>query len=142
MLRKLSNDTETQFGYVKDYAFAKFGQGLLFSSAGNDSTMQAGVYWYDLQKEQLTTLHQGKAKYKYKGVSISENGTQAAFLLDSDTTKALIRHFKLYHWTKDKSNAQLLDVETSMGIPQNWIVSEYYTPLFSKDGNKLFLDQL
>jgi dipeptidyl aminopeptidase/acylaminoacyl peptidase len=138
VLRKLSNDTETQFGYVKDYAFAKFGQGLLFSSAGNDSTMQAGVYWYDLQKEQLTTLHQGKAKYKYKGLSISENGTQAAFLLDSDTTKALIRHFKLYHWTKDKSNAQLLDVETSMGIPQNWIVSEYYTPLFSKDGNKLF----
>lgn len=138
VLKKLSADKEVSFGYVKDYSFAKYGQGLLFSSTGNDSTLQAGVYWYDLQKEQLTPLHQGKAKYKYKGLSISEDGTQTAFLLDADTTKALIRQFKLYHWSKDKAGAQLLDVETSMGIPQNWIVSEHYVPLFSKDGNKLF----
>jgi dipeptidyl aminopeptidase/acylaminoacyl peptidase len=138
VLKKLSDDKETRFGYVKDYAFAKFGQGLLFSSTGNDSTLQAGVYWYDLQKEELKPLLEGKSKYKYKGLAISEDGTQTAFLLDSDTTKTLIRYFKLYHWSKEKSTAQLLDVETSLGIPQNWIVSEYYTPLFSKDGNKLF----
>ncbi|MBL7874601.1 MAG: S9 family peptidase, partial [Cyclobacteriaceae bacterium] len=138
VLKKLSADKEVSFGYVKDYSFAKYGQGLLFSSTGNDSTLQAGVYWYDLQKEQLTPLYQGNAKYKYKGLSISEDGTQTAFLLDADTSKALIRQFKLYHWSKDKACAQLLDVETSMGIPQNWIVSEHYVPLFSKDGNKLF----
>ena len=138
VLKKLETNNDVSFGYVKDYEFAKFGQGLLFSTTGNDSTMKAGVYWYDLQKNELKKLHEGKAKYKYKGLSISEDGTQTAFLLDSDTTKALIRYFKLYYWKTGASSAQLLDVETSLGIPQNWIVSENYAPLFSKDGNNLF----
>jgi len=138
VLKKLESGSEVSFGYVKDYEFAKFGQGLLFSTTGNDSTMKAGVYWYNLQKNELKNLHEGKAKYKYKGLSISEDGTQTAFLLDSDTTKALIRYFKLYYWKTEAASAQLFDVETSFGIPQNWIVSENYTPLFSKDGNNLF----
>lgn len=138
VLRNLTNNKETLFGYVTDYTFAKHGQGLLFSSTGNDSTMKAGVYWFDLQKSELKNLHEGKPKYKYKGLSVSEDGTQTAFLLDADTTKAQIRFFKLYHWKTGNASAQLLDVETSMGIPQNWIVSENYMPLFSKDGNNLF----
>jgi dipeptidyl aminopeptidase/acylaminoacyl peptidase len=137
VLRKFDGN-ETQFGFVKDYTFAKYGQGLLFSTTGNDSTLKAGVYWYDLKNQKLKTLLEGKSKYKYKGLSVSEDGTQAAFLLDSDTTKALVRYFKLYHWKNETATAQLLDVETSLGLPQNWIVSENYTPLFSKDGEKLF----
>ncbi len=138
VLRNLTNNKETLFGYVTDYTFAKHGQGLLFSSTGNDSTMKAGVYWYDLQKNELKNLHEGKPKYKYKGLSVCEDGTQTAFLVDADTTKAQVRFYKLYHWKTGNTSAQLLDVETSLGIPQNWIVSENYTPLFSKDGNNLF----
>lgn len=138
VLRNLSSNKETLFGYVTDYTFAKHGQGLLFSSTGNDSTMKAGIYWYDLQKNELKNLHEGKPKYKYKGLSVSEDGMQSAFLVDTDTTKAQIRFYKLYHWKTGNTSAQLLDVETSLGIPQNWIVSENYTPLFSKDGNNLF----
>jgi dipeptidyl aminopeptidase/acylaminoacyl peptidase len=137
VLKKLVDGKETAFGYVKDYTFAKYGQGLLFSTTGNDSTLKAGMYWYDLQKDELKSLHQGKSKYKYKGLSISEDGTQAAFLLDADTTKTLVRHYQLFHWKKDNA-AQFLDIENSQAIPQNWIVSEHYTPVFSKDGAKLF----
>lgn len=139
VLKKLTDGKETAFGYVKDYAFAKFGQGLLFHTTGNDSTLKAGMYWYDLQREDLKMLHEGRSKFKYKGLAISEDGAQASFLVDSDTTKALVRHFKLYHWQKERPSAQLLDIETSLGIPQNWIVSEHYTPLFSKDGKRLFV---
>lgn len=138
VLRNLINSKETLFGYVTDYTFAKHGQGVLFSSTGNDSTMNAGVYWYDLHKNELKNLHEGKPKYKYKGLSVSEDGNQTAFLVDTDTTKAQIRFYKLYRWKNGNTSAQLLDVETSLGIPQNWIVSENYTPLFSKDGNTLF----
>ena len=137
VLKKLADGKETSFGYVKDYTFAKYGQGLLFSSTGNDSTLKAGMYWYDLQKHELKSLHQGKSKYKYKGLSVSEDGTQAAFLLDADTTKVLVRHYQLFHWKKDNV-AQFLDIENSRALPQNWIVSEHYTPVFSKDGAKLF----
>lgn len=138
VLRNLNNNQESQFGYVKDYTFAKFGQGLLFHTTGNDSTLKPGVYWYDLQANQLNTLFEGKSKYKVKGLSISEDGTQAAFLVDADTTKALIRYHQLYHWKKGESDARVLANEKSMGIPSEWIVNENYTPAFSKDGSKLY----
>jgi dipeptidyl aminopeptidase/acylaminoacyl peptidase len=138
VLRKLNGNSVTSFGYVKEYTFAKFGQGLLFSSTGNDSSMKAGMYWYDLQTEKLQALYVGKSKHKMKGLAVSEDGTQTAFLVDTDTTKALIRHFALYHWKKGEAAATLLDAEHSMALPANWIVSEHYTPLFSKDGSRLF----
>lgn len=138
VLKKLEGK-ETQFGFVKDYVFAKYGQGLLFSTTGNDSTLKAGAYWYDLQKEQLTQLHEGKPKYKYKGLATSEDGTQASFLVDTDTTKALVRYFQLYHWKAGDAAARLLANEKTKGLPTDWLVSEHYTPLFSKDGSKLFV---
>ncbi len=138
VIRKFPEHKDVLFGFVKDYVFAKYGQGLIFSSTGNDSTLKAGVYWYDLGSQKLMTLHEGKSKYKYKGLSVSEDGTQASFLLDSDTTKALVRHFELYHWKQGFPAAAVLDVERSLGIPQHWTVSENYTPVFSKDGLKLF----
>lgn len=138
VLRNLNNNQESQFGYVKDYTFAKFGQGLLFHTTGNDSTLKPGVYWYDLQANQLNTLFEGKSKYKVKGLSISEDGTQAAFLVDADTTKALIRYHQLYYWKKGESAARVLANEKSTGIPTEWIVNENYTPAFSKDGSKLY----
>ena len=138
VLRSFADGKEKSFGYVKDYLFAKFGQGLLFSSTGNDSTMKAGVYWYDLTNGSLAALHQGKSKFKYKGLSISEDGKQAAFLVDTDTTKALVRHFQLHGWKQGEPSAKLIDAENSSALPTNWLVSEHYTPLFSKDGGKLF----
>ena len=83
-------------------------------------------------------LYEGRSKYKFKGLSISEDGTQTAFLVDTDTTKAQVRHFQLYHWRVGNPMAAQLDVERSMGIPQNWSVSENYSPSFSKDGASLF----
>ena len=138
VLRSLADGKEKSFGYVNDYSFAKFGQGLLFSSTGNDSTMKAGVYWYDLAADNLTTLHQGNSKFKYKGLAISEDGKQVALLVDTDTTKALVRHFQLYNWKSGDPSAKLIDAENSLALPTNWLVSEQYTPLFSKDGGKLF----
>ncbi len=138
VLRSLADGKEKSFGYVKDYTFAKFGQGLMFSSTGNDSTMKAGVYWYDLASASLTALHQGKSKFKYKGLSISEDGSQAAFLVDTDTTKALVRHFQLHTWKQGEPSAKFIDAENSLALPTNWLISENYTPLFSKDGGKLF----
>ena len=137
ILKKPADGKEVTFGYVKDYTFARYGQGLLFSTTGNDSTLKAGMYWYDLQKDELKSIHQGKSKYKYKGLSISEDGTQAAFLVDTDTTKALVRHFQLHHWKKDNTT-QFIDVEGSKTLAASWIVSEHFMPVFSKDGARLF----
>lgn len=139
VLRRLSDRKETLFGFVKDYAFAKFGEGLLFASTGNDSTQAPGVYWYDLQTQRLQQLYQGKSKFKYKGFAISEDGKQASFLVDADTTKAPMRYFKLHHWKAGDSQSTPIVDEKTQGVPSDWIVSEHFTPAFSKDGSKLFL---
>ncbi|MBS1542780.1 MAG: S9 family peptidase [Bacteroidetes bacterium] len=139
VVRQLPGGKTLTFGYVREYVFAKYGQGLLFSTSGNDSTMKAGVYWYDTKNDQLAQLYRGKSKFKFKGLSVAEGGDQVSFLIDMDTTKALIRHYQLYTWKAGNQTARQLDVEKSMGIPQNWILNENYTPLFSKDGSKLFV---
>jgi dipeptidyl aminopeptidase/acylaminoacyl peptidase len=138
ILKNLSTGKENAFSFVKDYQFAKYGQGLLFSSTGNDSTLKAGTYWYDLKTEKLLSLFEGKSKYKIKGLAISEDGTQASFLVDTDTTKAQVRYFKLYHWKNGAPAATLLADEQKQGIPSGWLISEHAVPLFSKDGTRLF----
>lgn len=138
VLKNQTNGKETTFGFVKEYSFAKYGEGLLFTSSGNDSTLKAGAYWYDLKNEKLQPLFEGKSKFKIKGVSISESGEQAAFLVDTDTTKAQVRYYKLYHWKNGNPSASLLVDERKEGLPGGWLVSENANPYFSKDGNRLF----
>ncbi len=137
-LRTLDGTKQFNYGYVKDFVFAKHGQGLLFSTSGNDSTLKAGMYWHNLQSGTLTNIHEGKPKFKYKGLAINEDGTKAAFLFDNDTTKAQIRHFELYQWQVNRPKAELLDVTHALSLPLNWIVSEHFTPSYSKDGSKLY----
>lgn len=138
ILRSLDNRKEMTFDYVKEYKFAKYGQGLLFVSSGNDSTLKAGVYWYDLIASKLMSLYTGKPRYKFHGLSIAEAGDQVAFLVDQDTTKALIRRYQLWYWKTGLPTAAQLDVENSLGIPPGWIVNANYTPVFSKNGQRLF----
>jgi dipeptidyl aminopeptidase/acylaminoacyl peptidase len=138
VVRNLNDNSEQQIGFVKDYMFARNGAGLIYTSTGNDSTTKAGVYWFDTSTRQTQSLHQGKSKFRYKGLAVSEDGTQAAFLVDTDTTKALVRHVQLFHWKKGDQTGKQLDAEHSMALPMNWIISENYTPLFAKDGSKLF----
>jgi dipeptidyl aminopeptidase/acylaminoacyl peptidase len=138
MLRNLSSKQETRFGYVTDYTFAKFGQGLLFTSTGNDSTLSPGVYWYDVSNQSLTTLLEGKKKQKFTGLATSEDGTQVSFVADLDTTKALVRYPKLFLWKKGEASASLIADEKNSSVPKDYAVSADYTPTFSKDGSKLF----
>ncbi|MCU0382729.1 MAG: prolyl oligopeptidase family serine peptidase [Cyclobacteriaceae bacterium] len=138
-LHNVQSKQKITFGYIKEYAFAKFGQGLLFTTTGNDSTLKPGVYWYDLVTNQNNLLFAGHKKYTFKGLSISEDGNQVAFLADTDTTaKKLIKYFKLYHWQKGKATAQLVADEKVSGILADYLISEHNSPAFSKDGKKLF----
>jgi hypothetical protein len=100
ILKNLVDGSEKTFAYVKDYAFAENGSGLLFMSSGNDADVKAGVYWHDLTSGVTTQVFEGHPKHKYKYLSIDEAGEQIAFIADIDTTKALLREPKLMYWKK------------------------------------------
>src|SRR5579859_110212 len=139
VLRKLLNNNEIQFGFVKDFIFSKYGHTLLLSTSGNDSTLKAGVYRYDLVSEKLQNLYEGRSKYKFKGLSLSEDGSQAGFPVDTDTTKAPVHIFQLFYWKKDDAAARLWELDKVLAITPNWLINENHTPSFSRDGSKLFI---
>lgn len=128
----------TSFGYVKDYAFARYGQALMFTSTGNDSTMKAGVYWYDLGAGQLTMLYEGRSKQKFRNLAVSDDGLQALFIADLDTTKALKRYPKLLYWKKGDATASVLADEKTAPLPKQWVVSEHQSPYFSRDSKVVY----
>ncbi|MCX7637324.1 MAG: prolyl oligopeptidase family serine peptidase [Cyclobacteriaceae bacterium] len=139
VLRNLNTGSETRFDFVKDYLFDKQGNCLLFHTTGNEPTTKPGVYRYDLATLQLQLLHEAHRKHKIKGLSLTDDGQQVAFLVDADTTKALIRHYSLYHWKTGEPAAAIRATDKTPGVPPGWLISEHATPAFSKDGTRLFL---
>jgi dipeptidyl aminopeptidase/acylaminoacyl peptidase len=135
-LRNLRTGKDEVFGFVTDYAFAKFGKTLAFISTGNDSTLLAGAYVYDLERGQLRPLVRGKGKYK--NLALAEDGSQVALVADRDTTKAQLRKYELRHWRSGQDSARVLADSASAFKLQGWLVSEHTAPFFAKDGSKLY----
>lgn len=138
VVRQLKNGTEKVFPFVTEYEVSKNGKRLVFASTGADST-KTGVYVFEPANNQLTLIHAGLAKHKFKKLSFDDNGDQLAFVADLDTNaKVQIRLPKLFYWKTGDAAAIRLADETTQPAAQGWLISSEYTPKFSKDGSKLF----
>lgn len=129
----LDNMQEQRFKDVEAYLFSENGRQLLFNKLAQDSTESAGVYAFDTDSERLSLLDSGKITYK--GLTLSDDGSRGAFLASEDSTDAEERYFSLYLWDGDLR--QVADT-TSVGIFENWKVSEHETLFFSEDAARLF----
>jgi len=72
-LRNLTNNSDEVFEFVKGYTFSEEGNRLMFSSTGNDTTLQAGVYTYDCKKSNLRFCKRDCQQYFYiftKGLDV------------------------------------------------------------------------
>jgi dipeptidyl aminopeptidase/acylaminoacyl peptidase len=137
VLRHLTSKADQVFNFVYQYKFDKNAKRLAFATTGNDSTIASGLYIYHTDKKSLSPVL--KTKAKVLTVSFSEDGNQMAFLTDPDTTKkALKKNYQLYYWKADQETAELVADSLKNPAPAKWTVSQYYEPLFSKDGSKLF----
>ncbi len=135
-VRHLASGRDTAFQFVSDYIFTKDGSRLLFSSTGNDSTVKAGVFCFDTKQWTLDTLSAGKGKYKQ--LAFDDDGVQAAFVADKDTSKAKQRFFSLYYWQMSDKNASVLADTNTEGFKKHWLISENGKLTFSKDGSRLY----
>lgn len=135
-IKNLSTGTTQDVPYVRSYVWAKEGQRLALNSTGKDSTFDAGVYLFDVKKNELKPLYR---KYgHYKTLVFDEKGEQLAFVADLDTTDAQIRPFDLHYWQETADSAKIIATNTAQFLPKDWLISEYFKPKFSKDGTKLF----
>ncbi|MEM9991144.1 MAG: prolyl oligopeptidase family serine peptidase, partial [Bacteroidota bacterium] len=126
--------------FVTKYELAEDAAGLIAHSTGTvDSTIAAGIYRYDFTTQDWKVLHQGATDYPQ--MSINRQGTQVAFLVDADTTKARVRPLELHHWQQDKPNTtttRKLDNTADFLPDTTWHISKEQQPYFSEDGQQLY----
>jgi len=136
VLRDLNTTKQDTFKFVTNYIFAKEGKQLAFITTGLDSTVNAGVYVYNIESKQLTPVFEAHKKTKYYQLNFSDSGKKLGFVADLDTTKVQVRPNELYYWTEGNSKAQkMLD---PVSAPDGYRVSSDGNIYFSKDETKLY----
>jgi dipeptidyl aminopeptidase/acylaminoacyl peptidase len=147
-VRNTESGKEDTLTYVVQHTLAKRSKKLLWSTTGkgdtllygaNPKALQSGVYLLDLEKYALQPLRHAKGKFQQ--LCLSEDGQNAAFLADLDTTKALIRPWQLIVYT-GKDSARMVVQAQSPVLPtyqgKQMMLSEYYRMQFSESGEQLY----
>jgi dipeptidyl aminopeptidase/acylaminoacyl peptidase len=138
VLLNLGSGQRDTFPFAMEYIFAKKGKRFLVTDTGLDSVTLASVQSFDCEKQVKRTIFQQKGKYKL--LSLDEQGGQAAFVADLDTTKERVRPYQLFYWT-EKSTEKAKEIARSnadYGTLRDYVVSENAKPTFSEDGSKLY----
>lgn len=136
VIRRLNNAKEWSFPAVTEYQISKSANRVIYSCIAKDSTQKAGIYVFDTIKTGATPIKSGKADYKQ--LTWDDEGRQAAFLADIDTSKSKQRFFNLYYWQAGQDSGRMVVDTLKSGFPRHWLVSEDQAPQFSKDGSKLY----
>ncbi|MEQ1744815.1 MAG: prolyl oligopeptidase family serine peptidase [Saprospiraceae bacterium] len=140
LLRELATGRTDTVPFVREYRFAKRGPALVLHSSGRDSAFTAGVYRFDCGQRTLRPLFLAP-KSKFAQLALDDWGRQAAFLADTDTTKARVRPWQLHYWSESQLAPRLLADTGSAFLPRRpepWGISEHARPEFSEDGSKLY----
>lgn len=156
IVRSLPTGQQDTIAYVKEFALAKKGPRILLHATGKGDTMtfaanpnvlQNGVYLLDLEQYSMRPLLRGKGKFQQ--LALDENGIQAAFVADLDTSKARIRPWQLCYWETGVDSARIIANAQSKFLPKpensihnststHWGISEHARPVFSEDASKLY----
>ncbi|MBN1990816.1 MAG: S9 family peptidase [Bacteroidales bacterium] len=129
--------TGEQFSYnnVSDYTISRNGQLILFASETEDSLKQAVVNVFNTTTKSVTIALQQKGEATK--LVTNETGNQAAFLFSADTGK--VKAYDLYTVNPKTYTAEKTVFADTKGMPNNWVVSSYKSPFYSKKADKLFV---
>lgn len=122
---------------VTDYLFDKSGKQLAveINRGKKDSILTTAVLWHSIAMHKTDTLLKGFTDAK--AFAFDEAGTQLAFVVTNDTTKAEQKNFALYHF--NNSLGKTVIDNAFKGIPTAWRINENANLNFSKSGKRLFL---
>ncbi|EHQ41344.1 alpha/beta hydrolase family protein [Myroides odoratus] len=94
-----------------------------------------GAYALEVKTGKKTALLLGEGKFTQ--FNLDKEGKQVVFTYTADEEKTLVKTYTIYHASLPKKATPLV-ANTSKGMPENWVVSENYTPQFSKNGKRLY----
>ncbi len=168
VLMNLSNSSKIELNNVVDYYFNEKGTYLVFTTANPEkkkadnkeksdekeaeedksevkqtnpeatketpSTIY-GVFAIDLKTQKQYTLFEGEGDFSR--FSFDKNGEQVVFTFNNEEEKTLVKTYTIYYSKMPKA-AKVLLTDKTAGMPNNWVISENYTPIFSKNGKRLY----
>lgn len=136
VIRDLANGKEDTLKFVTNYVFAKEGKTLAYTTTGDEANTKAGVYVIDFTNNSTKQVFESHNKTKYFKLSLSDSGKNLGFVVDTDSTKALVRPNKLYHWSEGQAKASMIVDDAS--AHSGYRVSSDGTVSFSKDDSKMY----
>ncbi|MDM1045823.1 prolyl oligopeptidase family serine peptidase [Myroides sp. 1354] len=162
VVRHLETGSEERISHVVSYHFDEIGNYLVYVTANpeakkkeenkektqeeNKDTLEEiaiapivnqeyGAYALNLKTGKKSVLLLGEGKFSQ--FNLDKEGKQVVFTYTQDDEKALVKNYAIYQAILPKP-AQVLIENTGKGMPEKWVVSENYTPQFSKNGKRLY----
>lgn len=133
VVRNLTDNAEYTFSYVLDYEIGEEGASVALSTTGNDSTVLPGIYVFDFDAKDFTSVYRSKGEYY--DLTWDEKGTQLSFISDIDTTKALDRDYNLNYWKAEWDSSKTIASNQNF---DDLNVNHEFDSYFSKSGKRLF----
>ena len=135
VLRNLATQKEDTIRYVKSYSFAKEGKSLTYISTGKTGAKKGGVYVLNLNNNKTTEVFTASNKTKYYQLTLNDSGNKLGFVVDTDSTKALIRPHQLYVW---KGSGKAKEIVDKNAASKGYKISSNGRISFSKDNSKMY----
>jgi len=136
VVRDLVTGSEDTIKYVTNYSFAKEAKRLVYTSTGENTKSNIGVFVKNFENGIITNVFEASNKSKFYKLQVSDSGKNLGFVVDTDTTKALVRPNKLYHWSEGQTEASM--IVDSESAPKGYRVSSDGPVSFSKDDSKMY----
>ncbi len=135
-VKNVNNNQESFIPFVTKYMLAEEEPSLFYATTGDDSLIQAGIYHYDIMKDEHHLMRETDGKiYQW---SADKSGSQFSVIMDEDTTKILVRPYQLFLAKAIKDNASLEEFNLSRNIPEEYLLSSDQRLGYSEDGSHLY----
>ncbi|MAD98629.1 MAG: peptidase S9 [Flavobacteriaceae bacterium] len=136
VIRHLADGKEDTLKFVTKHAIAKDGKMLTYATTGYKGSLKSGVYTYNADNKTSNLIFESHAKTKYPQLGISDSGNRIGFVVDADSTKALIKKPSLFAWNQgDKSATEIVKSEDNAN---KMLVSSDLSLRFSENEKRLF----
>ena len=139
ILRNLYTGEQKKYQLVSDYYFSKTGNAFVIETTRSkaDSLLPASILWYNVLNEKTDTVM--RRFNDARNFAIDEEGSQLAFIAERDSVqKALQKFYKLWYYRPGMDSAGLRVHKNTAGVAKELTVCESATPVFSKNGQRIF----
>ncbi|MTB52270.1 prolyl oligopeptidase family serine peptidase [Lewinella sp. W8] len=137
LIRNFSQPDSFYLEGVTSYQWARDAGIMLAHQAANDGNWTDGVLRLDTKSLEWKTISRGPAKYR--GMQLSHDGQQVAFLSGEKEDKAPQPPFHLHYFDASKMDtARIISRGASTWLQEEQRISDDQTPFFSEDKAYLF----